>query len=114
MQTTTPTNPRLPSPVANYFALGTTDPQALTECFTEDAVVIDERQEHRGRAAIAEWNTAVRAKYSFTTEVLAADGDSVHTTIRARVTGTFPGSPIELRYLFTLNSDLIARLEIAS
>jgi hypothetical protein len=30
------------------------------------------------------------------------------------VTGTFPGSPIELRFHFTLHGELISRLEIGS
>jgi hypothetical protein len=33
--------------------------------------------------------------------------------VNSRVTGDFPGSPIELRYRFTLAGDEIARLEIA-
>lgn len=33
--------------------------------------------------------------------------------MRAKVTGNFPGSPIELRLHFTLGGALIDRLEIA-
>jgi hypothetical protein len=32
--------------------------------------------------------------------------------VRARVSGHFPGSPVELRYAFTLHGGKIARLEI--
>jgi hypothetical protein len=35
-------------------------------------------------------------------------------TVITRVTGEFPGSPIELRYRFTLDGDKIARLEITA
>ena len=35
------------------------------------------------------------------------------TTVTGRVTGDFPGSPVDLQYRFTLESDKIARLEIA-
>ena len=112
MQTSSATISNLPAAVASYFTHATTDPEALARCFSEDALVIDERQEHRGRAAIAAWNASVTEKLSFTTEVLGVEEDSAHTTVRARVAGTFPGSPIELRFRFTLKDDLIARLEI--
>ncbi|MBX3234277.1 MAG: nuclear transport factor 2 family protein [Labilithrix sp.] len=102
------------TPIASYFAHEATDPQAVARCFTEDAVVVDERQEHRGRAAIAAWNAAAVAKFGITTQVLAIeDEDGAHTTVRAKVSGTFPGSPIELLFRFTLQGALIARLEIA-
>ena len=35
-------------------------------------------------------------------------------TVTARVTGDFPGSPVELQYRFTLEAALIGRLEITA
>jgi len=35
------------------------------------------------------------------------------TIVTGRVSGDFPGSPIELRYAFALDGDEIARLEIS-
>jgi hypothetical protein len=32
--------------------------------------------------------------------------------VTARVTGNFPGSPVDLLYTFTLDGDVISRLEI--
>jgi len=113
MQTNHPSSLELPLPIASYFANETSDPQAVAQCFVKDALVVDERQQHRGHAAIAAWNADATAKYSFTTELLAAETDGASTTVRARVTGNFPGSPIELRFRFTLEGHLIARLEIA-
>ena len=110
MQTTTPS---LPAPIAGYFAHQTTDSRALARCFTEDALVVDERKEHRGRAAIGAWNASVTAKVALTTQVLAVETATGDTVVRANVSGTFPGSPVELRFRFTLKGDLIARLEIA-
>lgn len=112
MQTNSTNAFELPAPIASYFANETTDPQAVARCFAEDALVVDERHEHRGRAAIAAWNADARAKFSFTTDLLAAETDGTRATVRAKVTGNFPGSPIELRFRFTLAGDLIARLEI--
>ena len=73
---------------------------------------IDERREHQGRQAIARWKTEATAKYHYTSEPLAVDVSGAEVTVIARVTGEFPGSPIELRYRFTLEGDKIARLEI--
>jgi hypothetical protein len=39
-------------------------------------------------------------------------GDKV--TVRARLTGAFPGSPVELDHIFKLSNDKIASLEIRS
>ncbi|HVJ16849.1 MAG TPA: hypothetical protein VM686_15520 [Polyangiaceae bacterium] len=103
----------LPSPIASYFARETTSPQALSLCFTEDATVVDERRAHHGRAAIAAWIADATGKYTFTTELLDADRTSESITVRAKLAGNFPGSPVELRYHFTLEGDRIRRLEIA-
>lgn len=103
-----------PAPVACYFASETKGPAAVASCFTEDAVILDERSEHRGRSAIAAWSAASNAKYSVTTEPLSSSTEGDICTVRAKVTGTFPGSPIELRFYFTLEGSLIARLEIAA
>jgi hypothetical protein len=105
-------SPEMPAPIASYFAHETTDPEAVARCFTEDALVVDERHEHRGRAAIAAWNAAANAKYRFATDVLTKEVDGDRVTVRAKVTGNFPGSPIELRFRFTLAGGLIARLEV--
>ena len=113
MQTTPKQPPGLPAPIAEYFTHETTSPAAVARCFTDDALVVDERQEHRGRAAIEAWNAAAHGRYKLTTELLAAEFDGPRTTVRANVTGNFPGSPIQLRFRFTLEGGLITRLEIA-
>jgi hypothetical protein len=103
----------LPVPIAAYFAADTSDANAVARCFNESAVVIDERREHRGRPAITRWRAAT-ANYHYTSEPLAVDVSGPEATVTARVTGDFPGSPVELQYRFTLEGALIARLEITS
>jgi ketosteroid isomerase-like protein len=103
----------LPAPVAAYFAADTTGAEAVAQCFTDGAVVIDERQEFRGRAAIARWKAAVSAKFRYSVERVGAHVSGDQTTVTGRVTGDFPGSPVDLQYHFTLDGDKIARLEIA-
>jgi hypothetical protein len=103
----------LPAPVAAYFVADTTAAEAVAQCFTDGAVVIDERQEYRGRAAIARWKAEASAKFRYSVERLGVHVSGVQTTVTGRVTGDFPGSPVELQYRFTLEGDRIARLEIA-
>lgn len=42
----------LPGPIAAYFAADQSDGDAVALCFTEDGVVVDERNTHRARDAI--------------------------------------------------------------
>ncbi len=102
----------LPPSVAAYFAADTTGAEAVAQCFTDGGVVIDERQEYRGRTAIARWKAAVSAKFRYTVDRLGVRVSGDQTTVTGRVTGDFPGSPVDLQYHFTLEGDKIARLEI--
>lgn len=102
----------LPPPIAMYFASDDTNADAVAQCFSEDAVVIDERREHRGRAAIARWTAEAIEKYHYTSEPLHVDTSGPDAIVTARVTGDFPGSPVELRYRFGLEGDFITRLEV--
>ena len=112
METTT-SKPELPAAIVAYFAADATGADATAACFTDSAVVLDERREHRGRAAIARWKAEASAKYRYTSAPLTSAVSEATVTVTARLTGNFPGSPIELRYRFTLEGEKIARLEIA-
>jgi ketosteroid isomerase-like protein len=114
MSTDTNAPLQLPPPIAAYFAADTSDANAVAQCFSESAVVIDEQREHRGRPAIARWKAEATAKYHYTSEPLAVDVSEPDVTVTARVSGDFPGSPVNLQYRFTLESASIARLEITA
>jgi len=103
---------KLPKPIAAYFAADARSREAVADCFTADATVIDERKTYRGREAIGAWKAASTAKYSYVTEPTAIRSEGGQSTITARVTGNFPGSPVDLHYNFTLDGDAISRLEI--
>jgi hypothetical protein len=102
----------LPQPVAAYFAADTADGEAVSRCFSEDGVVIDEKRTHRGRTAIARWKTEASRKYTYVAEPLAVDESEGRIRVTCRVTGNFPGSPVDLRFFFVLGGDTIASLEI--
>ena len=88
------------------------DADALAKCFDEDAVVRDEGGEYRGRGAIAAWNEDAHRKYGYTLEPLTAENDGRDTRLRVRLTGPFPGSPVEIDYLFSVRGDQILTLTI--
>ena len=112
MQTNANTPIELPAPIAAYFAADVADADGVARCFTEKAVVIDEHRAHQGRGAIARWKVEANSKYHYTSEPLTVDASGADVVVTARVTGDFPGSPVELRYCFALEGGEIARLEI--
>ena len=104
----------LTGPVADYIAAANAqDVDAVAENFSEAAVVRDEGQSRQGIAAIRQWATEVGKKYRPTVEVLDVAQTAGETILTGRVSGDFPGSPIDLRYVFTLTGGKIERLEIS-
>ena len=105
----------LPKPIAIYIAAENRgDTEALAQCFAEDAVVRDEGKTIEGLAAIKRWKTETKKKYQHTVEPLASTQKDDKTIVTNRLTGNFPGSPIELEFAFTLDGNKIASLEIRS
>ena len=103
----------LPTPIAVYIAAENRgDTEALAQCFAEDAVVRDEGQTIEGLAAIKRWKAETRKKYQHTMEPLASVQKDDKTIVTSRLTGNFPGSPIELQFIFGLDGNKIVSLEI--
>lgn len=102
----------LPQPVAAYFTADRSDSEAVAQCFTDNAVVKDEGRTFKGRAAIKQWKEDASAKYRYTSEPSVCDRQDGKVVVTSRLTGNFPGSPVNLRYLFKLGGDKIESLEI--
>jgi hypothetical protein len=104
----------LPDSIATFFQMsnGSAEASALRHCLDENAVVRDEDRTYRGHEAIQAWLLEAKRKYAFTVEPLrvAQQGSSVR--VRARVSGNFPGSPVELEHVFRLGGGKIESLEI--
>ena len=103
----------LPEPIAAYFRADAQNGDAIAQCFTETGVVKDEGHLHQGRAAIAHWKTDASGRYDYTVEPRAVSHEGDTTIVTGHVAGNFPGSPIDLRYVFRLQGKRIAALEIA-
>ena len=65
-------------------------------------------------AAIKQWKAETRKKYQHTVEPVTVAEEDGKIIVTNRLTGNFPGSPIELEFVFTLDGDKIASLEILS
>ena len=102
----------LPEPIAAYFAADRLNGEAVARCFTDGAVVKDEGHTYTGLAAIKQWKMEASAKYNYTVEPLASQQKDNTTIVTSRLTGSFPGSPLTLRFAFRLERGKILSLEI--
>jgi hypothetical protein len=107
------TTVRLPQIIAKYFAADRErSADAVSDCFTIGAVVTDEGHTYTGRDAIRQWKADSSAKYTYSVEPLSISTEGEQTTVVSHLAGDFPGSPVDLRYLFVLDGQKIAGLEI--
>jgi SnoaL-like protein len=105
----------LPKPIALYVAAENSgDVNLFDQCFVDNAVVQDERETHTGLAAIKKWKAETKKKYQHTVDPLSFAEKAGKTVVTNRLTGNFPGSPIELEFVFTLAGGKILSLEILS
>ncbi len=105
----------LPPPIAIYVdAENRGDIEAMAQCFAPDAIVQDEGKTIKGLNEIKQWKAETKRKYQHTIEPLASVQEDDKIMITNRLTGNFPGSPIELEFIFKLDGNKIASLEIRS
>ncbi|WP_413991931.1 nuclear transport factor 2 family protein [Labrys okinawensis] len=103
----------LPKAIELYFTIeNSDDATVIPRCFAPDAVVHDEGRDITGLQAIAEWKASSKAKYQHSIEPLRVSYKNDRTVVVGKVTGNFPGSPVDLEFSFGLTDGLISRLEI--
>jgi SnoaL-like domain len=104
---------QLPVAIERYLEIANSGtPEAVPECFTPDAMVRDEGQTYQGVAAIQSWMAATRRKYGHTITPLEFAGRDGQSVLKARLTGSFPGSPITVNFSFVLAGGKICALAI--
>ncbi len=104
---------KMPHTIRAYVqATNARDHDAFGALFTQDAIVHDEGQEHRGVAAIRRWLTSTVEKYQFTLTPTSLAQEGPETILTATLSGDFPGSPLAMRFHFVLREDKIAQLDI--
>jgi hypothetical protein len=102
----------LPKPIDTYFTADRLESEDIAQCFADNAIVKDEGQTHEGLAAIKRWKAASSKKYTYTSQPFAFETKDDKEIVTSRLTGNFPGSPVDLRYIFCLEGKKIASLEI--
>ena len=76
--------------------------------------MFDEGQHQVGPHAIAQWMQDTGQRYQPRVEVLEVQQRTGKVLVHGLISGTFPGSPAQLRYTFRLNEQgKIARLDIS-
>jgi hypothetical protein len=104
---------QLPIPIERYIQIANSDtPEAAPECFATDAIVRDEGQTYEGVAAIKNWMAATKKKYRHTITPLELAERGGQSVLKARLAGSFPGSPITVNFNFVLAGGKIRALAI--
>lgn len=104
---------QLPKAIQTYFEADRTgSPDAVAAAFVESGVVKDKGKTYRGRGAIREWMVEAGQLYTYTVEPFFIGTEGGKTQVTAHVAGTFPGSPIDLRFFFLLADDKVSELEV--
>jgi hypothetical protein len=105
----------LPPPIETYLrAENAGDIEAISECFAPYATIRDEGHYYEGLPAIKNWKARSKRKFNHTVTPLEISTSNGHATLKARLSGTFPGSPVTAMFHFALVDDQIASLQIRS
>ena len=104
---------QLPVPIERYVQIANSGAlEAVPECFAADAIVRDEGQTYEGVAAIKNWMAATKKKYGHTITPLELAERGGQSVLKARLAGSFPGSPITVNFNFVLPGGKIHSLAI--
>ena len=103
----------LPPPIDLYFTSENAhDPSAIDRCFAAGAIVRDEGKTITGVAAIKAWRIETGEKYHHVVEPLSVSTRDGKVVVTGKVSGSFPGSPINLEHIFEIEGGRIVSLEI--
>ncbi|MCH3965439.1 MAG: nuclear transport factor 2 family protein [Clostridium sp.] len=108
---------QLPKPIETHFqATNTGDSVTFLSTFAEDAVVIDEGREYRGKTAIKEWSDRDYFGDHLMLEVTNAVQDAEEIVVTAKSDGDYDKTglpdPLYLDFHFTVKGDKVTRLRI--
>ncbi|WP_343613962.1 nuclear transport factor 2 family protein [Flavobacterium sp.] len=88
------------------------DSIAYSNCFSETAVVFDEGKTHNGRSDIQNWIEESNQKYRSVMKPLEYTENGTTSVLSAECSGTFPGSPIILKFHFDIVDNQIQHLKV--
>jgi len=109
------TEMHLPKPIAAFVrAENSGDFDSMSECFAPGATVRDEGHFYEGLPAIKEWTARTKKKYKHTVTPIEIQTHDGVATLKARLSGEFPGSPVTTNFHFALVNDQITALQLRS
>lgn len=88
------------------------DSVAYANCFADGAIVSDEGKTHSGRKEIEQWIADANEKYRSVMKPLAYEQMGSVGVLSAEVSGTFPGSPLVLKFHFDIHNGFIQSLKV--
>ncbi|ADB36937.1 hypothetical protein [Spirosoma linguale] len=88
------------------------DSTAFAAYFTNLATVADEGSSYSGRDEIKQWIQQASEKYQMKLRPMDFSQTGSTAELTVEVSGTFPGSPIEMHYHLALDGPLIRSLRI--
>jgi hypothetical protein len=104
---------KLPKTIADLIAAQDKyDSKAFADNFSDDAVVYDEGKVHHGKKEIRQWNEMTNEKYKTKYEPLDVSTKNGKIILTVKVSGTFDGSPIILKYIFEVKEAKIISLRV--
>jgi uncharacterized protein (TIGR02246 family) len=103
----------LPKVIADFIAAQDKyDSKAFAETFSDDAIVHDEGKTYHGKTEIRKWNEMTNSKYKTKYEPIEVTTDGDKMILTANISGTFPGSPVMIKYHFETKNGKITSLQI--
>ncbi len=88
------------------------DSVAYANLFSETSIVHDEGKTHIGRNEVEHWIAKANGKYKSIMEPVDYTQKGNKGVLTANVSGTFPGSPVVLRFHFEINEGFIQSLKV--
>ena len=103
----------LPKVIADLVtAQNNFDSVAYANCFSDKAVVFDEGRTHNGRKEIEHWIADANKRYEALMKPVSFEERETESTLKAEVSGNFPGSPILMSYHLKIVDEVIQSLKI--
>lgn len=103
----------LPKVVTDLIAAQNTfDSAAYANCFSETGVMFDEGKDHAGRIEIEQMIDEANKKYRSVMKPLEYTENGNSSVLLAECSGTFPGSPIVLKFHFEIADGQIQYLKV--
>jgi len=88
------------------------DSEAYAKSFAPNATVFDEGIIHEGRDQIKQWISKANAEYKTVMEPIDYRESTSGGLLKAKISGSFAGSPVVLTYHLKFKDNLISSLKI--